>query len=62
MARWAVVTGAGTGIGAALTRELLRSGVNVVAVGRRQDPLDELRRGVDDSKISGGTQPFYTLS
>ena len=41
--RWAVVTGAGSGIGAALALSLLRAGIGVVAVGRRADKLNELR-------------------
>ena len=41
--KWAVVTGAGSGIGAALTISLLRAGIGVVAVGRRADKLNELR-------------------
>ena len=34
------MTGAGTGIGQAVTRALAGSGVQVLAVGRRQEPLD----------------------
>merc|ERR1711907_499094 len=37
---WAIVTGAGSGIGSALTGRLLAAGVSVVAVGRRQAALD----------------------
>ena len=40
MRTWAIVTGAGTGIGQAVTRALAGSGVHVLAVGRRQEPLD----------------------
>ena len=40
MRKWAIVTGAGTGIGQAVTRALPGSGVHVLAVGRRQEPLD----------------------
>ena len=46
---WAVVTGATSGIGRAIALEAGRRGLNVVAVGRRDDALadlhDELRRG-----------------
>jgi len=42
MRRWAVVTGAGTGIGKAVTEALARGGVHVLAVGRRRDRLDEV--------------------
>ena len=40
---WAVVTGAGTGIGAALTKDLSAKGVKVLAIGRRLDPLLSLQ-------------------
>ena len=39
MRKWAIVTGAGTGIGAAVTKTLAACGVHVLAVGRRQEPL-----------------------
>ena len=39
--RWAVVTGAGSGIGRALAVKLARERVNVVAVGRRREKLEE---------------------
>merc|ERR1740129_516159 len=42
MKRWAVVTGAGTGIGAAVTRTLAGSGIHVLAVGRRKEPLESV--------------------
>jgi len=42
MRRWAVVTGAGTGIGRAVAEALARGGVHVLAVGRRRDRLDEV--------------------
>jgi len=45
MARsWAIVTGAGSGIGAALTHRIIRGGVSVVAVGRRKSALDDTMR------------------
>lgn len=40
--RTAVVTGAGAGLGRAIAALLVRSGARVIAVGRRQEPLETL--------------------
>ncbi len=48
----AIVTGAGSGIGAAIARELGANGTNVVLVGRRGQLLDER---VAEIQASGGT-------
>ncbi|XP_065065121.1 uncharacterized oxidoreductase SERP2049-like [Rhopilema esculentum] len=40
MKAWAVITGAGTGIGSALTKELSSLDVNVLAIGRRYEQLE----------------------
>ncbi|MBK1674208.1 short-chain dehydrogenase [Ectothiorhodospira shaposhnikovii] len=38
---WAIVTGAGSGLGRALALDLVERGIQVLAVGRRQDALQE---------------------
>jgi len=43
MSRVAVVTGGGTGIGAAGARTLAANGLEVVLVGRRPEPVEEVR-------------------
>jgi len=43
VAYWAVITGAGTGIGAALAHSLSLKGINVLAVGRRMNKLEMMK-------------------
>lgn len=49
MRNWAVITGAGTGIGAALAKELSRHDLHVLAVGRRFQPLQETQQFAPDN-------------
>ena len=44
MRNWAVITGAGTGIGAALAKELACHDFHVLAIGRRLEPLQETQQ------------------
>ena len=43
MGKWAIITGAGTGIGAGLAKHLANKGINVLAVGRRLEPLQQVK-------------------
>jgi len=45
MAKIAMVTGAGSGIGRAVARTLLKAGYSVVLAGRRRDALEEAAQG-----------------
>lgn len=49
MKTWAVITGAGTGIGAALAKELSCHNLHVLAVGRRLQRLQETQRYAPDN-------------
>lgn len=50
--RVVVVTGAGTGVGAAVARRLVADGAAVVLVGRRHQPLDDAVAGLGDRALA----------
>jgi len=68
--KYAVVTGAGTGIGKALSLALVARGVRVIAVGRRSAPLEALVKEVKDGEITAcsadltlsSVRPVYSCS
>ena len=44
---WALITGASTGIGRAISEQVAQQGLNIVAVARNQDNLDSLKKSND---------------
>ena len=53
MKKTALITGAGTGIGRALSEFLIEAGLQVIAVGRRPQPLESLRASHPDAGVAG---------
>src|SRR6478735_8122583 len=54
MARTALITGAGTGIGAATARALAADGYTVALAGRRAEPLAEVAAGLEHAVVVAG--------
>jgi NAD(P)-dependent dehydrogenase (short-subunit alcohol dehydrogenase family) len=54
----AIVTGAGSGIGRAMTLGLLGAGIEVVGVDREPRYLDELKEAAAARRIAGALHPF----
>jgi NAD(P)-dependent dehydrogenase (short-subunit alcohol dehydrogenase family) len=54
--RVALVTGAGGGLGSAITARLMQEGVAVVGIGRSAEPLDALRTGLEGQGEIATTQ------
>jgi NAD(P)-dependent dehydrogenase (short-subunit alcohol dehydrogenase family) len=55
MSRAAIVTGGGTGIGAAIARRLAADGYGVCVTGRRREPLDEVAAETDALAVVADT-------
>lgn len=56
----ALVSGGGTGIGAAIARRFARAGAQVVVTGRRREPLAEVAEEIDGLAVTGDvTDPAH---
>lgn len=54
----ALITGGGTGIGAAIAKGLAEAGAKVVLVGRREEPLNETAAKINDMVETDGVVAF----
>ena len=52
-----LVTGATAGFGESITRRFVANGHKVIATGRRQERLQELKDELGDSRTAGRPQP-----
>ena len=57
MRKYAIVTGAGTGIGRAVSLALLKNDYGVALTGRRQQPLEETKSMADDNSANAFVVP-----
>ena len=58
MTRVALVTGGGTGIGAAVARRLVADGHSVVVTGRRPGPIEEVAQETSGLAVVADTLAF----
>ncbi|RZF48312.1 hypothetical protein LSTR_LSTR010275 [Laodelphax striatellus] len=65
MKKWhlktAIVTGASSGIGAAISKKLLSVGMNVVGIARRETALQKLKRSMEEEGLANGEAQFIPL-
>ena len=58
--RWALVTGASSGLGREFARSLARRGCHVVLVARRREPMEQLAAELDISSLTALTHLYST--
>ncbi|XP_039275546.1 farnesol dehydrogenase [Nilaparvata lugens] len=66
MKKWhlktAIVTGASSGIGAAISKKLVSAGMNVVGIARRESALQKIKRNMEDEGLTNGDAKFIPLT